>query len=823
MGRLVFELLLALLITGLSRFSTIKYKYPTPAHDANQCSGYRLTSISPTDHGLNGSLVLAGNSCNVYGNDISNLALEVTYETDDILHVKIYDVEERQFQVPDYVLPRKRFQGAKNPAYEFSYTDNTFGFVVKRKNNGEVLFNSTGVQMVFEDQFVKFGSQVHDIMNVYGTRDIGSPLRENIYGVHPFYLDLRRSGRSHGVFLRNSHGMDVFLSSTSNTSEIEYRALGGVIDLYFILGGEDGSPKTVIEQYTDIIGKPHMPNYWALGWHQCRWGYKTIEMVKEVVENYKKAEIPLEVMWTDIDYMDQYRDFTFHPINFPLSKVQSFLAELHSQNQKHVLIVDPAIYNGDDYAPYKEGADLDVFIKNRDGSIYYGRVWPGYTAFPDWFAPNTQSWWTRQFQRFLKDVPVDGIWIDMNEPASFCFGSCGTGHPPGEPPGDSPGDPVFGPGVPDYNLLNPPYSIRNGSPYLSSKTVATNATHWNNYTEYQTHNLYGHMEGIATYKTLITINPKTRPFILSRSTFPGSGAYVGHWSGDNWASWPYLYYSIPGILNFQMYGIPYVGADVCGFNESTDEELCNRWHSLGAFYPFARNHNAHNTIAQEPYVWKSVTEATKKALHVRYTLLPYYYTLFAVAHEKGTPVWRALMFEFTDDYETWNIDKQFMIGPAVLVTPVLEAGHVDVEGYFPKGIWYDWYTHDPIYGANWTKVDAPLGHIPVHIRGGSIILTQRPAYTTTESREQPFELIVALDETGHASGEAYLDDGVSLEPVESLRISFRICDKWQVVMTSVGSYKPNAKLEKLIIIGVGLDLVIDDVHVDMDKNAIITF
>jgi len=168
MGRLVFELLLALLITGLSRFSTIKYKYPTPAHDANQCSGYRLTSISPTDHGLNGSLVLAGNSCNVYGNDISNLALEVTYETDDILHVKIYDVEERQFQVPDYVLPRKRFQGAKNPAYEFSYTDNTFGFVVKRKNNGEVLFNSTGVQLVFEDQFVKFGSQVHDIMNVYG-------------------------------------------------------------------------------------------------------------------------------------------------------------------------------------------------------------------------------------------------------------------------------------------------------------------------------------------------------------------------------------------------------------------------------------------------------------------------------------------------------------------------------------------------------------------------------------------------------------------------------------------------------------------------------
>ena len=172
MRQLVFELLLALLITGLYILSTIRYKYhPAPAHDANQhakCPGYRLTSIYSTDRGLNGSLALAGEPCNIYGNEIFRLALEVTYETDDILHVKIYDTEERQFQVPDYVLPRKRFHGATDPAYEFSYTDNTFGFVVKRKSNGEVLFNSTDVQMIFEDQFVSFGSKVHDIMNVYG-------------------------------------------------------------------------------------------------------------------------------------------------------------------------------------------------------------------------------------------------------------------------------------------------------------------------------------------------------------------------------------------------------------------------------------------------------------------------------------------------------------------------------------------------------------------------------------------------------------------------------------------------------------------------------
>lgn len=274
--------------------------------------------------------------------------------------------------------------------------------------------------------------------------------------------------------------------------------------------------------------------------------------------------------------------------------------------------------------------------------------------------------------------------------------------------------------------------------------------------------------------------------MISRSTFAGHGRYAGHWTGDVWSSWEHLAYSVPEILQFNLLGVPLVGADICGFQGNTTEELCVRWTQLGAFYPFMRNHNDLNSLPQEPYRFsETAQQAMRKAFTLRYALLPYLYTLFHGAHVKGDTVARPLFLEFPEDPSTWSVDRQLLWGPALLITPVLEPGKTDVTGYFPKGMWYNLQmvpvetlgslpSSSPASSfrsivhskGQWLTLEAPLDTINVHLRAGYIIPLQGPSLTTTESRKQPMALAVALTESGEASGELFWDDGESLGVLE---------------------------------------------------------
>lgn len=193
-----------------------------------------------------------------------------------------------------------------------------------------------------------------------------------------------------------------------------------------------------------------------------------------------------------------------------------------------------------------------------------------------------------------------------------------------------------------------------------------------------------------------------------------------------------------------------------------------------------RNHNNRNTIAQEAYRWATTAESTRRIMNIRYSLLPYTYTLFHKAHKAGETVLRALAWEFPNDPQLAGVETQFMSGPAILVTPVLEALVTTVRGVFPgvaQGTrWYDWYTLEEVdaaAGENKT-LDAPIVHQPIHIRGGYIIPIQKAGNTTKTSRLNPWSLIVALDKDGKAEGDIYLDDGINIvqEATKEVHVSF---------------------------------------------------
>lgn len=786
----------------------ISYEYVESAKDGNDFSG-----------------IMSLKAKSFYKNDISRIRLQSTSLSDSILRVKIDD--------PDNVRYEPQWPAQSNwdisrtedspPKYIFETDATRSGFAVKRAADNSILFDSIGKGgFTFSDQFLQIHSSLPS-HNIYGLGEHRTQLKlntswqsltmfnrakipveeVNLYGSHPFYYVIEDSGNCHGVLFLNSNAMDAILQPAP---AITFRTIGGIFDIYFFLGPK---PADVLRQYSEIVGKPYFPPYWGLGFHLSKYGYRTLAKTKEVWNRTRNAEIPYDTQWNDIDYLDQNNAFTLNKNDF--QNLPQFLEELHSVGMHHVPMIYAGVTSGiegGNYPPYDEGIRDNIFIKDAaTNQPFVGRVEDIIpTVWPDFTNPNTTDYYYRMLKALHEKFPFDGAWIDMNEPVNDNDGLKG--------------------GCPQNDLDYPQYVPNVDGGLLATQTLCMNAKHHFG-PHYNLHNTYAIEQAVATALALPRITKK-RPFIISRATWVGLGRYAGHFTGDEYSTWHDMRMSIPVLLSHSLFQVPLTGTDICGFNRNTTVPLCNRWVQLGAFYPFARNHNCNDTIEQDPVAMgDSVVNSAKTSLSIRYKLLPYLYTLFFKAHKFGDTVARPLFIEFIDDKNTYDIDTHFLWGGSLLIIPVLKENEVTVDAYIPRGVWYDYYSKIPISstGENVT-FSAPLDRIPLLIRGGSILPAQTPNVTTALSRKNKFELLVALDENEFASGELYWDDGESIDSVEARKykwLEFTVRDQTlrnreieegnyseDIILGKVSVMGSKRKVSRVILNGDEVDFAFDD-------------
>ena len=769
--------------------------------------------------------------------DVKELIVNIEQHSEgNLVRVKIYDANQVRFE-PE--LPHMNWASLSSSAKRVerelrielgSKLDEPGRLIIRRASTGAILFSTDLGKLIFADKFLQLNTELdsplvyglgehfdsflkwsggaYKVYSFYNTDQLMRAGGHRSYGGFPFYvnLDSPNQTQAHGVYLRNSNAMDVVLQTDQS---VTFRPIGGIFDFAILVGP---SANDVVSQFQHLVGLPDLPPRWALGFHLCRYNYGSLEKVKLVWRRTREAGIPFDVQWNDIDYMDGYNDFTYDRHKF--EGLPQFVGELHRAGMHYMILFDPGLSQEANYYPYQLAEQMDVLVKNISGKPLVGKVWnrSGRTVFPDFSNLKSHELWSKLFERFHSEIQFDGAWVDMNDISNFVDGSL-DGCPQ------------------DEALERPPY-VPDGTS-LQHHSLCLTAQHFAG-SEYDLHNRYSFYEAIATRRALERARPGKRSLIISRSTSAGQGHFGGHWSGDVLSTWDYLRWSVPALLEHSLYGFSMMGTDICGFAGNTNPQLCARWSTLGAFYSFSRNHNDDVSIDQDPVaLGPEVVKANRNAYLKRYSLLPYLYSLLHRAHRFGEPFARSVPFEFhASDKEALRVEYQFLLGRALMVSPVVDENVYWKDTFLPEGRWYETNIVPEVEGLGpkvpkmidsngtslgWFKTEnISLADLPLFYRGGHIV----PVYfdvkqTTSQTAQQPIGLEIALCPMMGARGELYLDDGESIEDKHNL-LQMRVANSKLEVRMSQEDYRPEVEFGRVKIFG--LKSKVNNVTVDSKKS-----
>ena len=577
----------------------------------------------------------------------------------------------------------------------------------------------------------------------------------SFYGAHNFLL-VRDGSTCFGLFV-DFPGKVYYDIGYTRHDLFSFHTETPDYDLYLLSGGNENA---VCKEFRALIGRSYIPPRWAFGLAQSRWGYKTEEDVREVARQYKEHDLPLDMICMDIEYMQDYADFTVNKERFPdLTKLS---ADLKAQGIQLVPIIDAGVRVDPNDSTCTEGLEKGYFCKKADGTPFVAAVWPGKAYFADFLRPEVREWFGHKYKA-LTDCGIEGFWNDMNEPSLFYSPErlrAFLNDMAALREKDNIEQEEFFPRVVGgaMGLMNSPADYASFYHEVDGQKVRHD----------QVHNLYGGSMTRAAGEAFADLRPGQRTLLYSRSSFIGSHRYGGIWLGDNNSSWAQLLANIQMMPSVQMCGFLYSGADLCGFSSDTTPDLALRWLEFGLLTPLMRNHSAVGTRMQEYYRFPEVLPAVRNMIRLRYALLPYLYSEFMKAALENTSYFRPLAFDYPDDPDAREVEDQLLLGEGLMAAPVYVQNAHGRHVYLPEPMKLlrlravDDYDEE-ILPAGHHYIRCALDEVLLFLRPGHIVPVAQPANSTSELDDANLTLWSFLPDGESAEYRMYRDDGVTTE------------------------------------------------------------
>ena len=537
----------------------------------------------------------------------------------------------------------------------------------------------------------------------------------SLYGAHNFIII---SGKQHiGMFFDYPSKITFDVGYTrQDTLKVSCERA----DLYvYVITGE--SAYDVTKQFRKLIGSSYIPPKFAFGFGQSRWGYMNAEDIDKVVAGYRDNQIPIDMVYMDIDYMERFKDFTINEERFP--NFPEYVKKMKAQNIHLIPIIDAGVKIEDGYDIYEEGVEKGYFCKREDGSDFIAAVWPGWTHFPDFLNAEAREWFGSKYARLI-DLGIDGFWNDMNEPAIFyskegieALHQAIKAYANGEEQQDGTDDilnqanaiPVKVKSAME-RLQNNPEDYKRFYHKVNGKMVRHDLVH----------NLYGYNMTRAAGEAFEKMSPDKRILMFSRASYIGMHRYGGIWTGDNQSWWSHILLNLKMMPSLNMCGFLYTGADLGGFGSHATRDLVLRWLALGVFTPLMRNHAALGTREQECYQFEHI-EDFRHVIGVRYRLIPYLYSEFMKAATQDDMYFKPLGFVYPNDRRAVETEDQLMLGNEVMIAPVYTQNATGRFVYLPEEMKFvkflpDGSVYEEIMPAGNHYIDVALNEVPMFIK-----------------------------------------------------------------------------------------------------------
>ena len=621
------------------------------------------------------------------------------------------------------------------------------------KNGDEVSFR---VYLDEDDQIFGLGESVRG-MNKRGHRyrawcsDDFSHTEDkaSLYAAHNFVLFSGKSG-IFGLYVDDPGAVTFDLGYTRG-DEAVITSENGNFSAYYI---EADSLIGAVKEFRHMIGRSYLPPKWGLGYIQSRWGYVTEEDLREVARNHRERHIPLDMLSMDIDYMEDFKDFTWDTKKFP--DLKAMIADFKADNLRVVPIIDAGVKLCPGDPTYDEGVEKDYFVKKKDGSTFVGAVWPGKAVFPDFMRNDVRQWFGDKYHGML-EAGVEAFWNDMNEPAIF-YSEEGLADAYAK--ADELRNKNIG--VYDYFALKDAFTGMSNS--MADYQRFYHDVDGQRIRHDKVHNLYGAMMTKAGAQGMKSFNPDKRHLLFSRASFIGAHRDGGVWQGDNFSWWSHIALNLRELAGMNMCGFLYTGADLGGFGQNTTEDLLQRWLQLGVFTPLMRNHAALGTRDQEIYRFRN-WEQMRDTLTVRYALIPFLYSELVKAAIKDDMLFRPLAFDYPADKRACRVEDQLMLAGSCMIAPVYEQNARGRYMYLPEDMLMVRFRSAEDYdcipmtkGDHW--IDLEMNEFPLFIKKGQVIPLAKGAECVAQVDETRLALLGWL-EHGTAC-TLYDDDGESM-------------------------------------------------------------